>query len=260
MKSLLRNIVPRQLIGHYRHLKRLYRRRLNQNKTAEEVFTEIYSSNKWGGSRGEFCSGSGSTNEEVVSQYISLIRQKSFSENFFGQAFVDLGCGDFRVGKHLIPLCSSYVGVDVVKPLIKRNQELYGGDKAAFLFLDIAKDQLPPGDVCFVRQVLQHLSNEQILAVVQKLAVYKLVFITEHYPSDNDSIKPNKNKPHGDDIRAYDNSGVYLNEPPYNLSSEEFKEVLAVIGPNYGNGSDPGVIRTFLYKPKSHSMQCDPPA
>ena len=32
-----------------------------------------------------------------------------------------------------------------------------------FRVLDITSDEIPPGDVCFVRQVLQHLSNQSII-------------------------------------------------------------------------------------------------
>lgn len=293
MKSLVRKLIPHFLLERYRRFKRLREQRQNRNKTAEEVFTEIYEKNKWGGSKGEFCSGSGTADEQIVSAYISMISEEASSESFLGLTFVDLGCGDFRVGKQLLPLCSSYIGVDIVKPLIRRNQEKYGNATTHFMHLDIVEDELPNGDVCFVRQVLQHLSNQQIVAVLQKLKKYRWVFITEHYPTDNDAIKPNIDKVHGADVRVYDNSGVYLAEPPFELPTQALKEVLAVPGfgldcsgkkcdrfaekfwagteregvllrsgiasdsvlwlrPNtaLGKGNDPGVIRTFLYKPK----------
>lgn len=173
--------------------------------------------NRWGGSRGEFCSGAGTKNSKIVAAYLSMISDKAASENFAGLAFVDLGCGDFRIGAQLLPLCSSYTGVDVVKPLIEWNQKTHGNGHARFMHLDITTDELPDGDVCFVRQVFQHLSNAQIAAVLQKLRKYKWVFITEHYPSDNTAIKPNRDMVHGGDIRVYDNSGVYLDEPPFDL-------------------------------------------
>jgi hypothetical protein len=177
-----------------------------------------------------------------------MISEKAVNENFLGLTFVDLGCGDFRVGKQLLPLCSSYIGIDIVKPLIHRNQTTYGKVLTQFMHLDIVEDELPNGDVCFVRQVLQHLSNQQIVAVLQKLKKYKWVFITEHYPTDNDAIKPNMDKVPGGEVRVYDNSGVYLTKPPFELPSQELNEVLEVPGVGLGKGNDPGVIRTFLYK------------
>ena len=74
------------------------------------------------------------------------------------------------------------------------------------------------------------------------------MFITEHYPTDNEAIKPNIDKPHGADVRVYDNSGIYLTEPPFELPARTLEEVLEVPGVGLGEGIDQGVIRTFLYK------------
>jgi hypothetical protein len=123
MKQLIRRSVPQSLLECYGHLRKQIR---NRNKSIEEIFTEIYEKNKWGGSQGEFYSGSGSTDERIVSAYLSAIANESSREGFRGLTFVDLGCGDFRIGSQLLPLCSRYIGVDIVKPLIKRNQQVYG--------------------------------------------------------------------------------------------------------------------------------------
>lgn len=214
----------------------------------EQVFTEIYEKNKWGGVPGEYCSGSGSSNEHVVSAYVSMLVERATSEGFIGRKFVDLGCGDFRVGRQLLPLCSHYVGVDIVKSLVHFNQRHFGGATTRFSHLDVVKNELPGGDVCFVRQVLQHLSNEQIAAVLPKLRRYTWVFITEHYPLDNEEIRPNLNKVHGGDVRAYENSGVYLSEPPFGVPRQALEMVLEVPWSS-SEGDDAGVIRTFLFKP-----------
>ena len=249
MKSLVLKLIPQSLIERYNRLKLLRVQRKNRNKTAEEVFSEIYEKNKWGGSKDEFCSGSGSDDEQLVSAYISMISEKASIEGFKGLTFVDLGCGDFRVGKQLLPLCSSYIGVDIVKPLIHRNQEKFGNATTHFMYLEIVEDELPDGDVCFVRQVLQHLSNQQIISVLKKLKKYKWVFITEHYPTDNDAIKPNIGMVHSADVRVYNNSGVYLSEPPFELPKQSLNKILEVPGVGLWEGYDQGVIRTFLYKP-----------
>lgn len=250
MRSLIRKLIPQFFLEHYRRFRRRREQTQNRNKTAEDVFTDIYIKNKWGGSQGEFRSGAGSADEEIVSAYISMISEKASSEGFRGLTFVDLGCGDFRVGGQLLPLCSDYIGVDIVKPLICRNQQMYGNATTRFIHLDIVDDEWPNGDVCFVRQVLQHLSNQQILAILQKLKKYRWVFITEHYPTDNGAIVPNIDKVHGGDIRVYENSGVYLSKPPFDLPTQTLSEVLEVPGVGLGRGNDPGVIRTILYKPR----------
>jgi SAM-dependent methyltransferase len=91
--------------------------------------------------------------------YVSTISKLAHEENFYGLTFIDLGCGDFQVGQQLLPLCSSYIGIDIVKVLIENNNNKFKDTKASFLCLNIIEDDLPTGDVCFVRQVLQHLSN-----------------------------------------------------------------------------------------------------
>jgi hypothetical protein len=171
--------------------------------------------------------------------------------NFQGGKFIDLGCGDFSVGRQLLPLCSDYTGVDIVKPLVERNQSLYANVSTRFIHLNIAEDELPEGDVCFIRQVFQHLPNCHILSALKKLCKYKWVFITEHYPTDNEKIVPNKDKIAGSDVRVYKNSGVYLTHPPFKLPAESIQEVLEVPGVGLGQGHDQGVIRTFLYHPQT---------
>jgi hypothetical protein len=249
MNALVRSLIPPELLRRYGRFRRSVERRANGARTVEEVFTEIYRKNKWGGSLGQFNSGSGTSNTQIVSAYIAMIAARGATDGFLGRTFVDLGCGDFRVGTQLLPLCSRYVGVDVVKPLIDRNRDVYGSSDTEFVHLNIVEQSLPDGDVCFVRQVLQHLSNAEIAAVLGKLGKYSQVFITEHYPTDNSSITPNLDKVHGGDVRVYDNSAVYLTLPPFNLPSERLEQVLEVRGAGLGRERDPGVIRTFLYKP-----------
>lgn len=248
-RSLLRKLIPRSLLDRYGRYRRSRQRQVNSRRTAEEVFTKIYEQNAWGGTPGEFCSGTGSDDEHVVAAYVAAVSDAAARERFQGLSFVDLGCGDFRVGRQLMPLCSSYVGVDVVRPLVRRNQEKYGSATTRFVHLDIADDALPDGDVCLVRQVLQHLSNRQIANVLRKLDKYRWVLITEHYPTANDGIEPNRDKAHGGDVRVYDNSGVYLTEPPFGLPGRALEQILEVPGVGLGEDRDPGVIRTFLYRP-----------
>jgi SAM-dependent methyltransferase len=246
MKSLIRKLLPHSLVERYwSYLKEKQIR----SKSAEEVFTDIYEKNTWGGTKGEFHSGFGSINDEVVPPYIATITKLAASESFLGLRFVDLGCGDFFVGRQLLPLCASYTGVDVVKPLVARNQETFGNATTRFVHLNIAEDELPPGDVCFVRQVFQHMSNAAISAVLPKLKKYKLVFITEHYPEENEATKPNLDKAHGADVRVSKNSGIYLSRRPFNLPADKLSQVLEVPGNETVKGIAPGVIRTFLYKP-----------
>ena len=241
--------MPAFAVDGYRRLFRWREQRRNRGKAAEQVFTEIYENSKWGGARGEFCSGPGTVDEQVVAAYVAMVFEEALREQFQNLTFVDLGCGDFRVGSQLRPLSSRYIGADIVEPLVRHNQKTYGDTVTEFVHVNIVDDALPDGDVCFVRQVLQHLANSQVASVLEKLKKYRWVFITEHYPTDNSRIRPNLDKVHGGDVRIYKNSGVYLSEPPFSLPSQALRQVLQVPGVGSGERNDPGVIRTFLYKP-----------
>lgn len=223
---------------------------MNYFSSTEGIFTDIYSKNRWGGDDGSYYSGAGSYDSSIVSPYVELIKQTALEEGFVDTKFVDLGCGDFQVGKQFQKLYSKYIGVDVVEPLIKFNQQQYKDNpNINFMHLDIVEEKLPEGHVCFVRQVLQHLSNKQILNVLPRLKKYKWVFITEHLPDNTENVTPNLDKVCGSDIRLEKNSGIYLTEPPFNLHKGKITKILEVSLNKNNSSQDFGRIVTFLYRP-----------
>ena len=250
MRQFIKRFMPGFALNFYRRAFRVIEDIKNARRTTEDVFGEIYKKNKWGGKRGELNSGSGS-DDDIVVPYVEMLESLSKSEGFSGLTLVDLGCGDFRVGRKILPLCRTYIGVDIVRPVVDRNNRLYGTDSTKFVHLNIIDDTLPDGDVCTIRQVLQHLSNDQIVRIVGKLEKYKWVIITEHHPSDGGDIILNVDKPHGGGIRADFNSGVYLLAAPFNLPADNVREVLQVPARARSDGKDAGVIKTFLYKPRA---------
>jgi hypothetical protein len=173
-------VTPMPVVNFMRRLKRANEFRENRSMTTEEVFTDVYLRGRWGGAEGEFSSGHGSHDDAIVRKYVAALRPWLESINSRELTCVDLGCGDFNVGKQLADLCGKYVGVDIVQPVIEHHQANFSNDRVTFKRLNIVEDQLPSGDVCFLRQVLQHLSNRQIAAVLAKLGQYKWAVITEH--------------------------------------------------------------------------------
>lgn len=236
----------------YRTIKRKIVGAINSRRNVSEVFEKIYRDNRWGGNIGEFCSGSGTDDEAIVSSYISTIEQISAHEGFRGKRFLDLGCGDFRVGAKLVTLAGHYTAVDVVSPLIAHHKATYKGPHVDFQVADMIDGDIPDADVCFIRQVFQHLSNEQILKVLPKLKKFRWVIITEHLPSNEKTAVPNLDKVHGTDIRLTRNSGVYLERPPFSIPARLLTTILDVPGHGFEGGiAEPGVIRTLLYQPQS---------
>jgi glycosyltransferase involved in cell wall biosynthesis/SAM-dependent methyltransferase len=138
---------------------------------------------------------------------------------------VDLGCGDFRIGRTLTASGDfDYLGVDIVPELIANYRARFGDSKVRFECLNIIDDDLPPGELCLIRQVFQHLSNQEILFVLEKCSAYSYVLITEHVYIGEGS-RPNVDKPHGPDTRVYDRSGVFLDKAPFDLPTRTVLEL-----------------------------------
>ena len=206
----------------------------------KRAMEQVYEMNLWGGDKAEFYSGEGSHCPEIVNPY--LVAVSSFLTSFERSITVcDLGCGDFNVGKELVTHTKKYVAVDIVPSLIARNKETFKAPNLEFYCLDIAEDDLPAADCAILRQVLQHLSNAEIQSIVNKLAAYKYVILTEHIP-EGDFI-PNKDIISGQGNRLKKQSGVNLLAPPFNFKVEEVKELCSVV---LNDGK--GVILTSLFK------------
>ena len=211
-KSLIRSVAPDAVLEARRRWKLRAIRNKNRSRSEKEIFREIYLENRWGGEPGTFCSGSGSTARHAE-LYVDAV--KRFVREHDIHRVVDLGCGDFQIGMRLLDADIEYVGVDIVEELIQRNRQLYAGDRVRFECLNIIEDRLPTGDLCLIRQVLQHLSNSQIANVLDNVRGYRYVLVTEVYPAAAAEVAPNLDKPCGEDVRVYDGSAVYLDKPPF---------------------------------------------
>jgi hypothetical protein len=248
LRSTIRRMLPRNIVSAYDGYRRANLSRRNQRLTTEQVFTDIYSNNRWGGRSGTFCSGDGSHDSAIVAPYVAKITAELDRIGAASMTVIDLGCGDYSVGRQLSPSCGRYIGVDIVKALIAHNQTAFGSHNVSFRHANIIEDTLPDGDICFLRQILQHLSNDQIAAVVSKLDKFRWCFVTEHHPSPGRLLRPNDDKPHGDSIRISQGSGVFLDEPPFNIPAARYRLLFEVPGILPIDGADAGVIRTYVLK------------
>jgi SAM-dependent methyltransferase len=191
--------------------------------TIEQTFTTIYQSRAWGSvPERPFCSGDGSIREDAVAPYIRLVRQ--FIDEHRISRLVDLGCGDFSVGSRLIQDGLHYTGVDIVPDLVRYNHENFSSPSVEFRCQNILQGELPRGELCLVRQVLQHLSNEQILRALRSLRRYRHVLITEHVYA-GPGLRQNRDKPQGPGTRIPKRSGVFLESPPFDCPAQVLLEV-----------------------------------
>lgn len=212
-KVISSNILPRPT-SMIEFLRSCYRRlivwpRLHEKYeplSVAEVFQTIYESGEWGEG-----SGTGSRGP-AASQYIEDVC--SFITSHHIKSVVDLGCGDFHIGRAIIEKTSvAYTGVDVVPSLIESHSRNFPA--SSFVCANLITDSLPQAELCLVRQVFQHLSNAEIEAALRNIRHYPMVLISEHVPVRPKSF--NRDKPHGPDVRAYYGSGVYPDKAPFSV-------------------------------------------
>ena len=209
-----------------------------------KIFQKIYHDNLWGkDNNSNYYSGEGSRDLYIIENYIFGIRTlltrlgKNESLNC-----VDLGCGDFNIGSKIFNYFETYTAVDIVPELIEYNSSKFRNKALNFKCLDICKDELPDGNFVILRQVFQHLSNENISQVLEKITKkYKYLLISEHLPAGK--FLANLDKIPGPTIRlsiGRNGSGVVITEPPFNMRFER-EEIISEV---YSGNS---VIKTVLY-------------
>jgi len=113
-----------------------------------QTFQSVYATREWGTGEDEFYSGIGS-DDEMVGPYAQVVREVIREKRI--QTVVDVGCGDFRVGKAIVAAGTRYVGVDIVPELIERNRRLFGDETTQFVCLDAVVAPLPDGDLCILK-------------------------------------------------------------------------------------------------------------
>jgi SAM-dependent methyltransferase len=191
--------------------------RANRSRSIAETFQEIYRSRRWGDNGGAFFSGAGShgpISEQYAAAAIEFIRENRV------RSVADLGCGDFAVGRRIVEASGvAYTGLDVVAELIAHHKSTVRLPGVEFQCADITTDPLPEADLCLIRQVFQHLSNDEIAKVLKNAEKYPRILVSEEVP--NEPMSYNRDKPHGYDVRSYCGSGVFLEKPPFSRAVKE---------------------------------------
>ena len=241
--KFIKNLIPDNLIAFINKFRQKKVWKNYEELSTKEVFTKIYSENVWGkdnSNPGTYFSGGGSHDAILIDPYITAI--KKFIAGLENKPDVmDMGCGDFNIGSKVRSLCNKYIACDIVDPLIEQNKIIYKDLNVDFRVFDLTNEKCEKVDIIFVRQVLQHLSNDDIKKGLQHIIPYcKYLILTEHWPAKN-NFKRNLDKPTGPDIRALLNSGIDITLPPFNyshLKAECICEVPDLLGS----------IKTFVYR------------
>lgn len=213
--------------------------------TNQEIFDYIYLNGIWNTEDTNLSSGPGSRDEGGANAYADAVKS-FFGANCKELRAADVGCGDFQVGSKLFSSFKSYLGLDVSDVIISRNKSVFGFANVRFQNFDLTRDSLPDADVLFVRQVFQHLSNEDISKFILRVndsGGVKWLIVTEHLP-DFEYV-PNLDKRTGAGVRTDKESGVDVSEDPFLLKFIEKKELLRVSAPVNGFAAS---IVTIAYR------------
>ena len=245
IKNIIKALIPKAVLAKFNFTRTKRRAQKFENHSTQEIFSEIYHNGLWGksaDSKQRYYSGAGSHDINITTVYFDNVC--AFLKTLPNKPnVVDLGCGDFSVGAQIRQYCNNYVACDIVPQLIEHNKIKYNDLNVDFRTLNLITDELPKADIVFIRQVLQHLSNDQIQKLIPKLHLsYIYLILTEHLPKSK-IFTPNLDKPTGPGIRIGYDSGIVLSAEPFNLKF--LHEQLICEAEIYD-----GVIRTILYKLK----------
>jgi SAM-dependent methyltransferase len=234
VKQVVRPFIPPPILRWRRQVRAA---RANRRESPAELFGRVYREALWGADGSSFYSGYGSRVPELVEPYVAAVRQ-FLSRSARPPVVVEIGCGDFVVSARLTDLAKTYIACDVVPELIAYNRGLFPRANVTFLALDAVADRLPPGDVVIAKQVLQHLRNDQIAAIIRKFAQYRIWIICEHVPAG--TFVANLDRVADGGTRLPLNSGVVLTERPFRVKPRETHVLSETAAEN-------AIIRTVAY-------------
>ncbi len=178
-----------------------------QAKNAQRYAT-IYKKALWGkNSSGIGHSGPGSTFENTE-------EYRTFLEHFIKskkiKRVVDFGCGDWEFSQHINWNNCSYTGYDIVKSVIENNILKYSNESCQFIHANGLDENFADADLLICKDVLQHLSYENIEKFLAQIHKFKYCLIT------ND-INPNEEN---SDIRNGRYRPLDLSKSPFNLTGK----------------------------------------
>jgi len=144
----------------------------------ETFFTNIYENKIWGDNKNDQyngSSGSGSDVEYNKYTYVPFLKNFIIDNNI--KNIVDLGCGDFKCGNLIYDdLDILYTGYDTYKKIIDYNLKQHSLPKYSFIHLDFfdKKETIINGDLCILKDVIQHWKIDEIYTFLDYLVENKI--------------------------------------------------------------------------------------
>ena len=142
------------------------------------------------------------------------IEYRTFLDKFIRmndvKTVLDVGCGDWQFSKYINFDGVEYLGVDVVPSVVAHNEKRYSSNNVRFAVMPARLAQLPSGDLLIMKDVLQHLPNDEILRFAAELFPrFKFCLLTNSFVKLN--TRRNTDVAHGG-FRCLD-----LSAPPFSF-------------------------------------------
>ena len=215
----------------YKNLKNT-KKKIFSHKTIKDRFTYIYSSHYWPSK--ESVSGPGSEIENtknIRKEIIKLIQKYNIKK------FLDIPCGDFNWIKNIIDKKIKYIGGDIVKDLIDKNNEKFAQPNIQFIEIDIIKDKLPSADIILCRDCLIHFSYDNIIKFFNNFINSEIDYIlVTSYETDKNNSAQNY------EINDGDFRPLFLMKHPFNLPAP-----LAKISDKDVEHNEQSNLKCYLY-------------
>lgn len=180
------------------------------NLIHEKVFTNIFYSGGWGGKESVSGYGSDLYATEVIRKVLpKLLKALQV------KTFLDAPCGDFWWMKDVdLSMLDRYIGMDIVEPLIRKNNLKYQKTNKTFIAGNIVEASLPKVDCIMCRDCLVHLKFADAIQAIRnfKSSGAKYLLLTT-FPC----IEENHELKNTGDWRA-----LNFELPPFNLPKPRF--------------------------------------
>jgi hypothetical protein len=181
--ALLRRILRKYLPGLYgwmlgnASLRRVFSMIKGEQKIIlgddpAEKFTTIYETHFWVDDQSRSGGGSNLYATENIREAIPGLFLK-----YGVRSVLDIPCGDFFWFKEMKLDLDSYIGGDIVAPLIASVAEKYTSSTRSFRVVDLTKDALPDCDLILVRDCFIHLSFASIFAALANITQSRIRYL-----------------------------------------------------------------------------------
>ena len=153
----------------------------------EHIFTEIYMRNSWGSA--ESVSGISATlsrTESIRAKLPAVIQTLGI------QSMLDVGCGDWNWMRHVDLSGVSYLGIDIVEPLIERLQERHTKPSIRFQKTNVLEEPPETADLWLVRDFCGLYGYDEIKKIFQQFlsSESRFIAVTSIDDCENQDILP----------------------------------------------------------------------